>query len=84
MNLSIEGDYFESENRRVLFDSRKYNQDIRVNKMMRNGVHQIKDIKSMKVAPNIELNKQLEIYRSNLNSFYNNKKVNVITEGELK
>jgi hypothetical protein len=51
---------------------------------MFDGLRTLNDIKSLKVDPNIELNKQMEIYRKNLTPFYNSKKIQIITEDELK
>ena len=74
----------DKEGKRVLFDNKKLHQDVKFNKLMRNGVKNLNDIKSMKVSPNIALNTQLEIYRNNLTPFYNHKKINIVTEDDLR
>ena len=74
----------DKEGKRVLFDNKKLHQDVKFNKLMRNGVKNLNDIKSMKVSPNIALNTQLVIYRNNLTPFYNHKKINIVTEDDLR
>ena len=62
----------------------KGEQDKRISTLMKGGTRQLNEIKNMKITSDMELENQLETYKTQLIPFYKQKKINIITEDMIR
>jgi hypothetical protein len=62
----------------------KGEQDKRISSLMKGGTRQLNEIKNTRVTSDLELENQLEAYKTQLIPFYKQKKINIVTEEMIR